>query len=364
MWLFGNKKVDHELIQSLYKSNCVLVFHFVDRSFGACVMGVTPRMENLLFGALYFLASEQGDFVYGMLGIHQNVQQGPLHRLLVPDFTKPAADVFRDATRYLIEVRDCIRTWLWIYWETEDELQSSEIPSWAIDWSRLRANKSRDLHLRRFNAGCEGPRSRSIAFSTDDANLVLVEGIRLAEVVDTTSVLTDAMLIDAEIGKQCPWLEDCISKVYEHLPTEEVEEALSSVLTAFDNGRYLPTEQRSQAMAEFISSLGLARNPSIRSPMSSDQAELAGLALHFFRAWTYTCSNRRIFTTTGGHLGIESIVLEEGDVIAVLSGFHAPYILRPFGPDYRIVGACYGSSCKAKQLSSIAPMGSLTQYSD
>lgn len=48
-----------------------------------------------------------------------------------------------------------------------------------------------------------------------------------------------------------------------------------------------------------------------------------------------------MFITDDGHLGIGSRRSQVGDLICVFFGCNVPYILRPAGQYYTIVGECY-----------------------
>lgn len=50
--------------------------------------------------------------------------------------------------------------------------------------------------------------------------------------------------------------------------------------------------------------------------------------------------NRRLFTTIKGYIGLSPRPIQEGDIICVLSGCPVPFVLRPSGERYRLVGEC------------------------
>jgi len=57
----------------------------------------------------------------------------------------------------------------------------------------------------------------------------------------------------------------------------------------------------------------------------------------------YACTNRRLFTTQGGQigLGLGPQASQEGDVVCVLAGSRMPMVLRPAATGFRVVGPCY-----------------------
>ncbi|OJD30029.1 het domain-containing protein [Diplodia corticola] len=53
------------------------------------------------------------------------------------------------------------------------------------------------------------------------------------------------------------------------------------------------------------------------------------------------CRGRRLFVTMDGHIGLGPGRMTEGDVIGVLYGSHWPFVLRPCGDGFLLVGYCY-----------------------
>jgi hypothetical protein len=73
--------------------------------------------------------------------------------------------------------------------------------------------------------------------------------------------------------------------------------------------------------------------PVIPDPEILDTAAESGDADKFLNAIQPVCYNRRIFLTTGGHLGLGPAEMQPGDVVTVLGGANMPFIIRKDG-DY------------------------------
>jgi hypothetical protein len=54
-----------------------------------------------------------------------------------------------------------------------------------------------------------------------------------------------------------------------------------------------------------------------------------------------TCLKNKLFSSKGGYVGVGDIKLENDDLVCVLFGANMPFILRPIGKRYRLVGECY-----------------------
>ncbi|GME54051.1 het domain-containing protein [Neofusicoccum parvum] len=53
------------------------------------------------------------------------------------------------------------------------------------------------------------------------------------------------------------------------------------------------------------------------------------------------CRGRRLFATDDGHVGIGPGRIKEGDVISIIYGAGWPFVLRPHGNNFLLVGYCY-----------------------
>jgi hypothetical protein len=72
----------------------------------------------------------------------------------------------------------------------------------------------------------------------------------------------------------------------------------------------------------------------------NDEAENIERA-RFISAVGLTCRNRRLFVTTGGHLGLGPWQAQPGDILCVLGGADMPFIIRKEDSRFRLVGECY-----------------------
>jgi hypothetical protein len=50
---------------------------------------------------------------------------------------------------------------------------------------------------------------------------------------------------------------------------------------------------------------------------------------------------RKLFSTRQGMLGLGPTILREGDLCCILFGAPVPFVLRPFGEQYKLVGEAY-----------------------
>ena len=142
----------------------------------------------LLKASKQLCAVQPRDHVYGMLGL----LSGPDQRrspLLDPQYTKPVADVFRDATRYVIEQDSSLHTFSDISQRSNLESANQKLPSWAIDWSRHSVHlEDPTAFSRRFNASRHGDLRLQLSVS-EDSDLINLGGFKLDEIVDVAPAL-------------------------------------------------------------------------------------------------------------------------------------------------------------------------------
>jgi hypothetical protein len=88
----------------------------------------------------------------------------------------------------------------------------------------------------------------------------------------------------------------------------------------------------------------LCQSDILRAVMKSTELEQKKFALagRYWRLMVNRCSNRRLFATEKGYLGLGPAAILTGDIIAVILGLDTPLVLRRSGVDgYQIVGEAY-----------------------
>lgn len=88
----------------------------------------------------------------------------------------------------------------------------------------------------------------------------------------------------------------------------------------------------------------LCRSGILRAVIKSTELEQRKFALagRYWRLMATRCSNRRLFASNWGYLGLGPAAILVGDIIAVILGLDTPLVLRSVGIDgYQIVGEAY-----------------------
>ena len=87
------------------------------------------------------------------------------------------------------------------------------------------------------------------------------------------------------------------------------------------------------------------RLPLTTMELTETSTDLEARVARFVQAMFAICDNRRFFCTACGRIGLGPQTLQSGDVVAVLYGSLAPFVLRPLGSannsEYALIGQCY-----------------------
>lgn len=71
-------------------------------------------------------------------------------------------------------------------------------------------------------------------------------------------------------------------------------------------------------------------------------------------------TDRRFVITSNGYYALCPRLVEKGDLVVVLMGCTTPFILRPFGENYHLVGECYVHGIMQGQALSMLEKGHMT----
>lgn len=66
----------------------------------------------------------------------------------------------------------------------------------------------------------------------------------------------------------------------------------------------------------------------------------AGSAVDFYFPVVDASTTQRFFTTSKGHMGVESKLAKAGDVVGVVQGAKMPWILRPHEDHFTMLWVC------------------------
>ncbi|KAK6441725.1 hypothetical protein LTR95_002033 [Oleoguttula sp. CCFEE 5521] len=343
--------VEHKFMHipsSLYRSAGGTIGHevweFVDKAQGGRAQGASVG-EALRF-ARSLEATQAADKVFGALGLMECISgatSAGIPALLRPDYRKDYPEVYRDAARYALNENDDSLDEILglVSHRSQEELEDLSRLSWVPRWERP-FDGSRDstsiLERREDFSACGHARFPGDPGTGADPSVLHLVGREVATVEEVSPVfdfeipdgnnIQEWQAIVCEISKKCRYGEPA-----------DLDKILFSVLTA---------RQRTEDDVAFRSGTAALRQ---RWRSLADQED--GVVASTFEeqepiSWALAigadqvCDNRRVLRTSDGRLGIGPRVTKKGDMITVLLGCAAPYVMRKHDNNqYRLVGDCY-----------------------
>ncbi|KAK5711210.1 hypothetical protein LTR17_018502 [Elasticomyces elasticus] len=281
----------------------------------------------LVMNARAFERSEPRDGVFAVLGMLDK----PIG--IVPDYTKSMQALLQVTTRLMLQEANDLYTLDAI--NHEEDLGNG--CSWVYPFSRSFDPASEPFPLITSDLWPSWALGSPTKLNEDrgDADTIVLEGFKTDNVFSTTPVCTeDTFLRPSSFGLL--WLYQAAIELGESLETEEETlKKIAQAVTADHNkeGDFATVEDMNTVTA-FLSAL-------MRSKGVNDQT----LYVLFTEAESHCDFSqvrwRLLFRTTSGKIGCGPKVARPGDIVAVVRGGAAPYVLRSHGEEYQYLGAAY-----------------------
>ncbi|KAI6888141.1 hypothetical protein KC325_g1483 [Hortaea werneckii] len=290
---------------------------------------------------------DERDMVYALLGLWLKLQhQTNLHPLLAPDYHKSPDAVICDATRYMAAVDSNLNHFLSLGHRRNPDPLDKKLPSWAASWHRAHDLTSDPITFSLVSkADGRGWPRRFRPPSEDSSRILSVRGKMVEQVRAVTEVI-HAHDTAGHVVAIIEQLETFLSSFNQQESELNISSRLGGLLIAGIDHRHEPaTEEFSaQAYAEWLKYVHRENGwppPWIPLHECSD-ATLVNVTRYDSRFWD-ACSNRALFVTESGRLGVGPQTLEEDDLVAILYGCHFPAILRKCANSHRheFIGVAY-----------------------
>ncbi|KAK5100735.1 hypothetical protein LTR24_000881 [Lithohypha guttulata] len=317
--------------------------------------GKKPFLADLLRYFRPFGVSEARDIVWAASG-------QPLPSSLTPRYQKPLREVLRDTTR--VAIQESGDLWILRYVDHEvvsvsSNMPDETVPSWVPSLFRKPNQEKEPNPLRsafRANKGLEGSHSVEGVLGSSNEDLLIANGLKLGTLNAVGPVLGNE-------SQSIPRVQELLHRTLaqKFVQADSFAGSLSSftthdlVLTLVGGSTFNPSpaqkgecEPVASIFNEFVAVLDAVCQTN-HPDRSDDESYTFANTLENARfarcVWAirYACTNRRLFTTQGGQigLGLGPQASQEGDVVCVLAGSRMPMVLRPAATGFRVVGPCY-----------------------
>lgn len=337
------------------------------------------------------------DKVYGLLGLlHEETASA-----IVADYTKPLVDVYAQAIRVALhEARD-LSFLQFAAWYKSPKLRNNrarrliqrvscgclmsqysrdaEWPSWVLKLHGETSDESgacRNVLI--FNQSTMGTSFGLQTKILDESLILSLRGLT----IDTISMIGPIFTVDllknsAKLAEALRW---CVQHGCKHRTTEESTciRDLAICLTCGSNKVNADGELHQEHIQAFALFLQGCRqlSPAILHKLSGKLDRLLPCnprqdpPVYWHDLWCKAI-NRRFFVTATGMIGMGPPGTEAEDLICIMFGSEAPFVMRPSGLYFKLIGDVYvrarGVACNGKTLSNATGHGTpaeSTQGSD
>ncbi|KAK5696949.1 hypothetical protein LTR17_024144 [Elasticomyces elasticus] len=343
-WLHGGLPMSSLEVQA--GCNCIAQSHFyIDHDQGG-LAGRYPGITDLLMCSTYSEKTEPRDGVFAILSLLSNTPP----QLLAPDYNKPLSEILQTATRLASLERGDL-DFLRLLKIRPDDLEGAHTASWVLRVDRQYdpAVDPSDLFLFPFPAFVAGSAHKddtSLMSDSLDSATLLTTGYVVGEVETLSRVCTRAEY--SHLDTLLVWIREAFDLYRMRVGSQVLPQARAFVLTVFGgaviHSTSLPaTDTELKLLDDFADLMWNAAEEHIKKddiighPLHVALKKKIGVVIR-----TEFCSNRRIFVTTLGRLGLGPGVMQSGDVVTLLRGVRSPMILRPLSNGrYQLVGEAY-----------------------
>ncbi|QGI81330.1 hypothetical protein CEK25_008059 [Fusarium fujikuroi] len=309
-----------------------------------------PRLEfsfaQLLQVSRYFQSKEPKDKVYGLLGIETTDSVG---RQIVPDYreTINSEKVFEDIARLMLESANPL-TFLSGAgtFGDYDRSRPSWVPSWhkRRPWTILPTKQDQGFQ-------CASASRMEMRSDHKEGELVL-KGVIVDQITsmqehrDYWGIFDENDKSRNNLLNQPRWSTEAWRKC-------------AMILTCGGDGRAYPIDDEATNLAD-LAALVLSRSAhwvirdliALRDVIEPEDDEMTqaeylaeiaegGNARRYISAVEPVRNSYRLFKTASKDFGVGPVDMKIGDKLCVLFGAEVPFLLRPKGDGYLVIGECY-----------------------
>jgi hypothetical protein len=301
-----------------------------------------PELLDLLLMSRGLAATDPRDKIYALLGLGKHD--------IIPDYDSPADTVFTDFAMQTIGAatvkisdgekagielstrdREIRRALLLLACAGRPNQRLPNLASWVPDWTVNLASRplifGHGHHL--YAAG--GDKLGHFDWEVE-------RGLVLSGILVDTVQTAGSVLLESDVSTD-------LHSTIEHWWTESKQIAFDRIARSPGSTTYTDAFEAMRRRLSickhgyFVGDSYRRRRPSLLDDVESAKADAAHNAT---QTLTFGPTRGRVmFATTTGYLGLVPHGTREGDVIMVIRGADVPYVLRPQGEAYELIGEAY-----------------------
>ena len=304
----------------------------IKQSFSELQGGRGMTLSLLLCVTRRFLATDPRDKAVALIGLAKNLTSERAN-LILPNYSKSTADVYKDVTGYSIAEERSLS--LLSVVEDNSERQISNLPSWVPDYSVWQSQVIFGYPISRIQyraAGSSEVSTRWIAGSS----VLAVDGLYYDEVKEVSLNSFDDTQRHKEIVLE--WLhmaEPLMQKGF-----VDIDAFWRTLLGDCDRDACPAPRKWADHFAQYLVLIGGQAVTKHWAPGWVGDTK-SGTASIFQASLEYVAWRRRFFTTRKGHIGLGPLSMKPGDHVCILNGGRVPFLLRKDGIHHRFIGESY-----------------------
>ncbi|KAI7279597.1 hypothetical protein KC345_g5279 [Hortaea werneckii] len=328
--------------------NAAMIWKYADTehgTFGNKTTRAPATLFNLLDDLQSFEVHEPRDHVYGLLGLCRRLRKSSSpSSLLQVDYEKSIASVLRDGTLYAIRESRSLEVFNYISRRTADDWQDSDFPCWVPRWDRpwdMNHDPTRfEWHFR--TCGSHQTPDQISNPSPTRPDTLLAGGIvvgTITKVLATFNALASAHTYIEIVQRTITILSES------GMGEEESESTVAVTLVAGTDhqGAVVLHGDNLEAFRAWLGRLIAHQSFPPASRRRDDSDKQLQLAAEYDKACKAACTNRSLFVTVEGRLGLGPKVSDVEDAVAVLWGCVYAVVLRRLGEsnEFAVLGTAY-----------------------
>lgn len=306
----------------------------------------TPKFSSVLSNARALEAEDPRDLVFSLLS-HPAAMRVHGGSIIKADYTKSLSEIMWELTATIIFDDLGI---LSAVFHDEESLQSAA-PSWVPDLPRFRTSNrvSKLEYWCYYRSGISSRDAKAVVKMNDARTVITLRGLFL-DIIAMDSKSFGIPGFDSQGTTQHPlYLTlDFVRSDRNHRRYFNQNHVLLSSLILVGGKPYLDGENHEANFYAYCkehslspaTSADLMSEASVTDPQIVEYADCGNSTEYKSQAWA-ACYQSKLFRTSKGYLGLGPEILKPGDVVAVIFGAKVPFILRPEGDHYLLLGDCY-----------------------
>ena len=293
-------------------------------------------LERLLSFRREAKMSDPRDFIFSLLGLFSP----SVSRSLSPNYSTSIKDLFTAVAKHIIRASGELRILCSV--ESPKHIDGEAFPSWVPDW-RASSESIRNVHHDRSpGSSYRATRESVLDYDPSNGNRLHLYGIPIGAVDQAGRYNDFHSISDFNLGSRYDHTNQPITAALRQAQTLDFGAVYGTIGLKDPDRRlmenFFDIQRKSSIRRRKCKQCPIAHNipflPMVKAKQDPRLARIVGNCSEDMKS-------RAFFTTDSRYLGFGPNCTAVGDQVFLLIGSDIPFILRPVGNEFELVGACY-----------------------